>query len=85
MLPNAAGLVFRLKVDSLLNNRFSDFTISKHLKRTNSETVPNSKKLWTTTEMLAIEGFSDLDCIENVVEKGEIAHFYHISESSKLN
>ena len=35
------------------------------------ETVPNSKKLQTTTEM-----FKDTDCIEkNSVEKGEIAHF----------
>ena len=24
---------------------------------------------------MAIKGFSDIDCIENIVEKGEIAHF----------
>ena len=38
------------------------------------ETVPNSKKLQTTTEMSLLKDFNT-DCIENIVEKGEIAHF----------
>ena len=45
------------------------------------ETFRNSKKLQTTTEItLAIKGFWNTDCIENIVEKGEIAHFeqFHI-------
>ena len=33
------------------------------------KTVPNSKKLQTTTEMWLLK-----DCIENIVEKVEIAH-----------
>ena len=33
------------------------------------ETIPNSKNL-----NVAIKGFQDTDCIENIVEKGEIAH-----------
>ena len=39
------------------------------------ETVPNSKKLQTTFELWLSKGFQDTDCIENIVEKGEIAHF----------
>ena len=39
-----------------------------------SKTVPNSKKQQTTTDV-AIKGHLDTDCIENIVEKGEIAHF----------
>ena len=47
------------------------------------ETIPNSKKLQTTTKLWLSEYFKDCieyfkdctDCIENIVEKGEIAHF----------
>ena len=41
------------------------------------EIVPNSKKLQTTNEMCVLQGFKILiaDCMENIVEKGEIAHF----------
>ena len=28
-----------------------------------------------TIELLAIKGFSDLDCTENIVQKGEFANF----------
>ena len=37
------------------------------------ETVRNSKKLQTTTEMWLLKGLYDTDCIEIIVEKGEIA------------
>ena len=40
------------------------------------QTVPNSKKqLQTKTENVAIKECLDTDCIENMVEKGEIAYF----------
>ena len=45
-----------------------------HSLRLHLETVPNSKKLQTTTEMWLSKDFKDTDCIENIVEKGEIAH-----------
>ena len=38
-------------------------------------TIPNSKKLQTTTEMWLLKDFKDTDCKENIVKKGEIAHF----------
>ena len=39
------------------------------------ETIPNSKKLQTTIEMWPLKGFQDTYCIENIVVKGEMAHF----------
>ena len=36
------------------------------------ETIQNSEKLQTTTEMWLLK---DIDCIENIVGKAEIAHF----------
>ena len=36
------------------------------------EDFPNSKTIQTTTEMWLLK---DTDCIENIVEKKEIAHF----------
>ena len=38
-------------------------------------TVPNSKKLQTTTEMWLLKRFQNKDYIENIVENGEIAYF----------
>ena len=46
------------------------------------ETVPNSKKLQTTTEIGLLK---DTDCIENIVEKGEIAHFEHFTFSTMFS
>ena len=40
------------------------------------ENVPNSKKMQMTTEMWLLKDFkADIDYKENIVEKGEIAHF----------
>ena len=39
------------------------------------QTTPNSKKLQTTTKMCLLKEFSDTDYIENIMEKGKIAHF----------
>ena len=43
------------------------------------ETLQNSKKLQTTTEMWLLKDFLDSDCIKNIVEKGEIANFEHFN------
>ena len=45
-----------------------------HLPIHHFETVQNSKKLQMTTEMWLLKA-SKLHCTENIVEKGEIAHF----------
>ena len=44
------------------------------------ETVPNSNKLQTTTEMWLLMDFKIQiqDCLENIVEKGEIAEQFHL-------
>ena len=39
------------------------------------EAAPNSKKLQTTSEMWLLKDFKLTDYKENIVEKGEIAHF----------
>ena len=45
---------------------------------TKFKTGPNSKKLQTTTEMWLLKDFKiQIACIENIVRKGEIAHFEH--------
>ena len=33
------------------------------------DTIPNSKKLQTSTEMWLLKDFKDTDCMENIVEK----------------
>ena len=46
-----------------------------HSLKHHFETVPNSNKLQTTTAMWLLHNFKDTNCIESIVEKGEIAHF----------
>ena len=36
---------------------------------------PKLKEAADNNQNVAIKGFKDLDCIENIVKKGEIAHF----------
>ena len=48
------------------------------------EIVRNSKTLQTTTETWLLQDFLDTDYIENIVEKGKIAHFeqFHLFQQS---
>ena len=39
------------------------------------ETIPKFEEAADDKCIVAMKGFSDTDCIENMVEKGEIAHF----------
>ena len=64
---------FKEKKNFFFRQRLRTFTtMLTHSLVHHFETVPNSNKLQTTTEMWLLK---DFDCIENIVEKGEIAHF----------
>ena len=94
LVKNSVGKRENASIFSFSSNVFYHFTDSQTLQPlftclqmllTHSliclfETIPNSKKLQTPTEMWILNDFLDTDCIKNIVENGEIAHFeqFHI-------
>ena len=58
----------------LYHNSFKIILLIHSLKH-HFETVSNSKKLQTTSELLLLKDFKIQIAKKNIVEKGEIAHF----------
>ena len=60
------------------------FIITARFIRLNLLCFATNLYTWDDNWNVAIKGFLDTDCIENIVEKGEIAHFWAISPFSTM-
>ena len=66
---NCVGLGSSFTNHVLVTNPHSTSSCLTYILIHNFETIPNSKKLQTTTENLAIKGFKDTDCIKKLWKK----------------